>query len=247
MSSGKEIYRCYDEYGSITVLDDGNKRYLSFGDGDEQSCQLKSAPFQLQHDYTQAMLLVLLFKKPRSMVLLGVGGGTLVSALHHFIPDMKMHLVELRPKVLDIAYKYFHLPRDKRVTVSIEDASEFLELSDAPKADLLFSDLFGSEGLDLQQTQGWFIERCSQLLSDDGWLVLNCWQIHKGEQEMLAALQTYFEDVRGCSTAEGNWVILAGKKKGCSSDAQLKNRAKKWSSTVGYSLLPSLSRLKPLA
>ncbi len=247
MSFGKEIHRCYDEHGPITVLDDGNKRYLAFGEGDEQSCQLKSAPFQLQHDYTQAMLLVLLFTKPRSMILLGVGGGTIVSALHQFLPNMTMHLVELRPKVLDVAYKYFQLPRDKRVSVSLEDASEFLESSEVAKADLLFSDLFGSEGLDLQQTQSWFIERCAQLLNDDGWLVLNCWQIHKGEHEMLAALREHFADVRGCSTAEGNWVIFAGKKADNSSVTQLKDSAKKWSKTVGYSLLSSLSRLKPLS
>ena len=61
MSLGKELYRYYDEYGPLQVFDDGNKRYLSFGDGDEQSCQLKSDPLQLQHDYSRAMLLVLLF------------------------------------------------------------------------------------------------------------------------------------------------------------------------------------------
>ncbi len=246
MSFGREIHRCFDEHGPITVLDDGNKRYLAFGEGDEQSCQLKSAPFQLQHDYTQAMLLVLLFKQPRSMILLGVGGGTIVSALHQFLPDLHMHLVELRPKVLDVAYKYFQLPRGDRVTVSLEDASEFLESGEVAKADLLVSDLFSSEGLDLQQTQSWFIERCARLLNDDGWLVLNCWQIHKSEQEMLAALKEHFEDVRGCSTMDGNWVILAGKKADRSSAAQLKDRAKIWSKTLGYSLLSSLSRLKPL-
>ena len=246
MLSAKEIFRSHDEHGTLQVFDDGNKRYLAFAEHDEQSCQLKSHPFQLQHDYTQAMLLVLLFKQPRTMILLGLGGGCLASTLHESIPDLSMRLVELRPRVVDIAYRFFQLPRSQRIKVYTEDASEFLERDGEGRADILFSDLYSSEGLDLQQTQTWFIERCSQLLEDDGWLVLNCWGEHRGEREMLAALQHFFEDVRVCATVEGNWVILAGKKLHRGSAAQLKVSAKKWSKLLGFSLSSSLNRLKTL-
>ncbi len=72
---GTEIHRCYDEYGVILVLDDGNKRYLSFGTDDEQSCYLKSQPAQPQADYIRAMLLVLLFVTPSRIISMGLGGG----------------------------------------------------------------------------------------------------------------------------------------------------------------------------
>lgn len=247
MSQGKEIFRSHDEYGSIKVFDDGNKRYLSFGDNDEQSCQLKSHPFQLQHDYTQAMLLVLLFKQPHSMIMLGLGGGCLATTLQHCLPGLSMQLVELRPRVVDAAYRFFQLPRGENIKVFTEDASEFLARDGLERVGVLFSDLYGSEGLDLQQTQAWFIERCHQLLEDDGWLVLNCWRDHRAEQEMLAALKEYFDDVRACVTVEGNWVILAGKKADQSSAAQLQRSAKKCSALLGYSLSASLNRLNPLA
>jgi spermidine synthase len=152
----------------------------------------------------------------------------------------------LRQRVVDVAYRFFQLPRDKRIQVYVEDASEFLERDEPARVDILFSDLYGSEGLDLQQTQSWFIERCHQLLEDDGWLVLNCWREHRGEQEMLAALSQHFEDVRVCATVEGNWVILAGKKADCSSATQLKAAARKWSKLLGFSMLSSLSRLNRL-
>ena len=45
---GKEVHRRYDELGIIQVFDDGNKRYLSFGTADEQSCQLRD----VRHYYT---------------------------------------------------------------------------------------------------------------------------------------------------------------------------------------------------
>ena len=246
MSLGKRVFRHCDEFGLLQVLDDGNKRYLSFGENDEQSCQLKSDPFQLQHDYSQAMLLVLLFKQPRDMILLGLGGGTLATTLHHYLPSLNIRAVELRPKVVDIARKYFQFPRNERVEVFVEDASDFLERSDIGTADVLFSDMFSDEGLDLQQTQPWFIERCAQLLNNDGWLVLNCWRQHRGEREMIDALKLHFVDVRACATVEGNWVVLAGKQTGVASSTQLKATAKKWSKVLGYSLSSSLSRLMPI-
>ena len=44
---GREIHRRYDEFGPLLVFDDGNKRFLSFGTADEQSCQLKKNPLFL--------------------------------------------------------------------------------------------------------------------------------------------------------------------------------------------------------
>lgn len=247
MIAGKEIFRQHDEYGTIQVYDDGNKRFLAFGDNDEQSCQLKSNPALLQHDYSQAMLLVLLFKRPRSMIMFGLGGGSLPAALHQALPELQLRVVELRRSVVKAAYRFFQFPRSERIEVFTEDASEFLDRDGVKKTDLLFSDIYSDEGLDLQQTQPWFIERCHQLLTDDGWLVLNCWREHRGEQAMLASLQQHFADVRVCATAEGNWIILAGKQANHDSDGQLKNAAKKLSKLLGYSLLSSLSRLNQLS
>lgn len=247
MSLGKEVFRTYDDYGSLLVFDDGNKRYLSFSELDEQSCQLKSDPFCLQHDYSQAMLLVLLLTEPSRMILLGLGGGTLATTLHQYLSGLKITVVELRPKVVDVAHRFFHLPRSKRISVTIDDAGNFIANHDGPKVDILFSDIYSEEGLDLQQTQPWFIESCAERLKDDGWLVLNCWQHQRSDRAMRGALKENFEDVRVCSTAEGNWVVFAGKKINSSSAAQLKASAKKWSKQLGFSLLPSLSRLSKLA
>ena len=246
MTPGKEIYCCHDEYGLLQVFDDGEKRYLAFGDNDEQSCQLKSAPFTLQHDYSQAMLLALLFNKPGTVILFGLGGGTLATTLHQYLPGLTLRVVELRPKVVDAAYRFFQFPRSQRIEVFTEDASEFLACDNHSKADLLFSDMFNEEGPDLQQTQPWFIERCHQQLKDEGWLVLNCWREHRGDRQLVQALKACFDDVRACATAEGNWVVLAGKKANTASAARLKASAKHWSKVLGYPLYSSLSRLNAL-
>jgi len=236
------LYRSYDEYGLVQVLDDGNKRYLAFAEDDEQSCQLKSDPLQLQHDYTQAMLLVLLFCQPQNIIIFGLGGGCLASTLHHHFSSMKLRVVELRQTVVKLAYRFFQLPRSERLIVYTEDVGEFLE-REHNKADVIFSDIYCAEGLDMQQVQPWFIERCAELLNDSGWLVLNYWRQHRAEDDMIAALQQCFADVRVCTTAEGNWVVLAGKQRFSGSASGQRNTAKKLSKRLGYSLATHLSRL----
>ncbi len=241
-SVGKEIFRTYDEFGLLQVFDDGNKRFLSFGEDDEQSCHLKSSPHQLQHDYTQAMLLVLLFCQPKKVILFGLGGGCLATTLHFHFPGLKLRVVELRRAVVKLAYRFFQFPRSKRIEVFTQDVGEFVDESHK-KADVIFSDIYGSDGLDMQQAQPWFIERCSELLSEDGWLVLNCWNQHRGENDMVSSLKDYFDDVRVCSTADGNWIIFAGKKCHSVSATQLKQSAKALSKTLGYPLTAHLARL----
>ena len=79
----KSIYKTYDEYGTIDVLDDGNKRYLTFGNQDEQSLQIKATPHIPQHEYGRAIMLSLLFCDPKSVCVMGLGGGTLTQAYIH--------------------------------------------------------------------------------------------------------------------------------------------------------------------
>jgi spermidine synthase len=242
-SLGKNIHCDYDEFGPIEVYDDGEKRVMTFGGEEEQSSMLKAKPGQLQHEYTRAMMLVMLFRQPRDAIVLGLGGGSLVSCLHHCWPDIKIRAVELRPKVAKVAYKYFQLPLSKRLQVFEADAGEFLD-EQPKKTDVLFTDIYSAEGLDQQQIQQWYMQACFDTLKDDGWLVLNCWSEHRAGTDVLDILKEIFSDVRMCSTNTGNWVVLAGKKLDTQSGKQLKDKAKQLSTVLDYSLSACLTRLK---
>ena len=104
--SGKEIYRTTDDLGPIQVFDDGEMRYLSFGEDDEQSCVLKAQPQVPQYDYIRAMLLPLLYRRPRDALLLGMGGGALATFLYRHYPSITLRAVELRPAVIEIAHAF---------------------------------------------------------------------------------------------------------------------------------------------
>ncbi|WP_250656296.1 spermidine synthase [Alkalimarinus coralli] len=241
---GKEIYRTFDEHGPIQVFDDGNKRYLGFGSGDEQSCLMKTEPQLLLHEYARSMMLVLLFHTPKNVTFLGLGGGSLVSSIYHHFPSTYLQVIELRQAVVDTAYRFFQLPRDERVDIQVKDAGRYLRKAKPGSSDLIFCDLYGPEGLDEQQLEPAFIERCHDLLSDDGWLVLNCWQNHRGEAEGLRSIMDWFPETKVCTVPGGNWTILAGKRPSQLSQKKLEDRAKSLSETLGFSLFSQLKRLE---
>ena len=242
MPDNQILYQTEDEFGPLLVLDDGEQRTLAFGDGDTQSCTLKSAPHIPQYEYTQAMLLVLLFCQPKRVMVLGLGGGNLLTALHRHIPGIHIAAVELRQAVIDVAYKYFQLPRGKRIQVIQQDANDYLAGDTGRKVDVVFADLYHAEGVDRSQLTAEFIARCVGCLKAEGWLVLNCWTEHRDEADFLMALRAQFADVRVVMTGSRNWVILAGKVSDLQSVSVLKDKAQRLSAEMGFPLQRYLSR-----
>lgn len=240
--SATEIHRQYDRHGVIQIFDDGNKRYLSFGSDDEQSCILKTDPALPQLDYVRAMLLVLLFVTPRRSLCLGMGAGSLSHCLHQAVPGLKQQIVELRRGVIDAAYTYFQFPRSKRIEVCEMEAHEFLLSTEGRPVDVIFSDLYDQHGVAAQQLRSDYLFECAQRLTANGWLVLNCWKEHRGE-DLLAELTEQFSEIHTCTTQDGNWVILAGMTPSQLSSAQRKQALRELSATLGFALTPYASRL----
>ncbi|MFK4752422.1 spermidine synthase [Oceanobacter antarcticus] len=240
--AANEIHRRYDDYGVIQVFDDGNKRYLSFGTADEQSCLLKHQPIQLQHEYSRAMLasLLLFAEPPQQISLLGLGGGLLTSAIHRLLPDAQINVVELRAAVLQVARQYFALPRNDHLNVNIADAGVWLAQAPANAVDWLLSDLFLADGLDQQQLQENFLDHCHQHLAPGGWLVLNLWREHRDQAIWLWKLKQRFPITRHATTKDGNWILWAQKPPLAASTIpaakQAQAQAKRWSAELGFNV-----------
>lgn len=240
------LFSTQDEYGAVTVSDDGACRILAFAPNDEQSRCLKAAPHVLQLEYTQAMLLVLLFCQPSRVLMLGLGGGSLVTALHHCIPGIRITAVEIRPVIIELAYRYFQMPRAKRIEMVCANAYAFL-CEDLPQQqDVIFADLYQATGIDYVQLRADFIARCAAQLKANGWLVLNCWNEHREDAALRQTLRQHFVDIRTVLTSSRNWVILAGKATSYQTNSELKESAFRWSSSLGFPLTRHLARMRAL-
>ncbi|MEH6577303.1 MAG: fused MFS/spermidine synthase [Amphritea sp.] len=211
--TGIEVYRCYDEYGPLRVFDDGSYRYLTFGEGGEQSRIDMNNRAQPVYEYIQAMLMALLFSPtPRHATLLGLGAGSLANALLHYSSTLEIEAIELRPQVVAVAQNWFQLDNSQRLTLHINDAKLYLEQSPA-STDLIFTDIFNDHGMQEDQLDQIFLDNCYQCLSADGILVLNLWDEGKGfhplARERLSELfgrQWIF-----CPVDSGNLIVYAFK------------------------------------
>ncbi|ETX11698.1 spermidine synthase [Marinomonas ushuaiensis DSM 15871] len=246
MSHHNLLHDSADELGPIRVFDDGQYRVLSFAEGDEQSRIRLSTPHILQHEYTQAMMLPLLFCEPKRVCILGLGGGALLNSLYHAVPGIHITAVELRQEVMDAAEMYFKIPKGKRITLDVANAIDYIDEGLPKKVDILMTDLYNTQGMDRAVLQGNFIENCAKNIKEDGWLALNCWIDHKNNHELTQLLKVHFNDVRALDTGSGNWVIIAGKRKNNSNAKALKAIAQKLSTQLEIPLTRWLSRLTDL-
>lgn len=193
--TGKELYRTQDSDGTIVVTQRGNKRLLSFGSRLEQSSVLMGRPYYLIHEYSQIMLLGLLFVDAGRITLLGLGGGGLAHCLSHYFPQSMIQVVEIRQAVIDIAYDWFDLPRSGNLQVINDDALHYLLKLEQGCSDIIFSDLYEAEGMSACQAQQEFIVASYQALSQSGCLVLNFHHKPYRGSLLMDTIESFFDEI----------------------------------------------------
>lgn len=243
---GKELYRTEDEMGSIMVSQRGEKRVLSFDAGLEQSSVLMNKPYYLSHEYTQIMLLALIFTQPRHLTILGLGGGGLVHCLSHYYSQAEIQVVEIRQAVIDIAYEWFDLPQRSGIQVSCVNALKYMRSAEAGTTDLILSDLYESTVMSEVQTHQSFIESCYCALSDQGWIVFNFHDLPDEDSPVMQKITELFAEVYTCDVFKGNWVMFCGKNPSIFDKSELKSRAKALTQKVEMPLMYYFKQLRAL-
>lgn len=162
----------------ITVTDDGCRRHLYLDGGILQSSMLLADPFRLDLEYSQAMMCVLLFNpKPEKILLVGLGGGSLVKFLLRYSPDAQIDVAEISHEVATVARQYFYLPKDERLLIRVAPGEEVVadRLAADDRYDVLLLDAFDDNGPARALIDEQFLCRCRELLSADGVFAMNLW------------------------------------------------------------------------
>lgn len=238
------VARLADEYGAIQVYDRGDERYLTFDSPHQQSGIYKSEPARLLHHYTQAMMLAMLYKEPRHITLLGLGGGALAHCLYKHFPRVELQAVELRKAVIEAAYRFFQLPQDTRLKVAHLDAVAYLAHAGDAATDIIFADMHWSYKVDQSQLDTGFIAACYRVLNEDGWLVMNYFCDEADKIAGLKALHDRFPVIKTCATGAGNLVVFAGKRKPGQTRTALMQAAEELGKTLRIPLVNHKKRLQ---
>lgn len=168
-------------------------------------------PLALVHEYTRAMLLVLLFKEPEQITLLGLGGGSLLRVLHTYCTNANFQVVELRRSVIRIALDHFRIPTDERIVMHNGNGIDYIHEAKKHSSDIVFADMYQAYSMEEFQNTTDFLEQCWQLLTVDGWLLINFHQLPEFEHPYMERMCDLFPEVLCCRINGGNYVVMCGK------------------------------------
>ena len=190
------IYRSSPPPG-IIVADDGYRRSL-YLDGDSlQSCMLLNDTASLVMEYSQAMMCALFFQpRPARVLLVGLGGGSLVKFLLAACPAATIEVAEINPEIVEVARHYFFLPEDKRLRITLAPGEEVIaeRRAKGDHYDLLLLDAFDDNGPARALLDEQVLRRCRRLLGPRGVFAMNLWNRPRDNFPAIhAALATIFE------------------------------------------------------
>ncbi len=168
-------------------------------------------PLALVHEYTRAMLLVLLFKEPEQITLLGLGGGSLLRVLHTYCTNASFQVVELRRSVIRVALDHFSIPIDDRIIIHNCNGIDYIDEVERNSSDIVFADMYQAYSMEEFQSTSRFLEQCWQLLTADGWLVINFHRLPEFDHPYMERMCDLFPEVLCCRTNGGNYVVICGK------------------------------------
>ena len=183
MYDGEVIHSARDEFGAIEIVDEATARTMHFGSRARQTTMLLRDPVSLALSYTRCMLSGLLFTSaPRSVLMLGLGGGALARYLRHHWPECRITAVEKRALVVELAREYFALPTDEYFAVEVMAAEAFIDDRHHSEYDWILVDIHDRAGMAPALGQPEFFARCRKRLSGRGVLAANLWT---GDREAL--------------------------------------------------------------
>ncbi len=172
--SNKVAHRTKTRFGPVWINRHQDILQLKFDRLAIQSEINAVEPHQLRMKNLQLLMGLLLFMDaPKSVLLLGVGGGSLIQFMRHYFPDTHITGVEYDEELLQFVQKHLLLPQpDDSLKYEISDARDYIAHCNQ-QFDLIIVDIFNGD-----QTPEWLIQndtskRLKRLLSKRGALGFN--------------------------------------------------------------------------
>lgn len=202
------LHHARDEFGPIEIVREQTLLSLYFGTSSRQSCMDPEDPARLVLSYTRAMLASLLFDpSPRSVLLIGLGGGSLLRFLVHHFPECRLTAIEKRPLVASLAQEHFGLPQGPALILA--DGAQYVRET-PERFDLVLVDAYDGQGLAPALFKPQFFADCRRILNEAGWFSINLWG---GVAQPLGYIEEYFSQVWRLPVRDrGNLIVLASPK-----------------------------------
>lgn len=173
----KLVYQTRSNGQDISIVDRGSIRSLYFGKRALQSAVDMKEPLKLQLQYPRYMTGTLLFTpQPSRILLIGIGGGSLISFFHHHFPQCVIDAVDHDAEIIHLALNYFKAPTQPNINYFHDDGLNFLHnMSSTCQYDIILIDGFNAQGMSSALYNQDCFTLCKRQLKNDGTLVCNLW------------------------------------------------------------------------
>jgi spermidine synthase len=142
-------------------------------------------PFGTAFEYSDYFHLAKAYNPDAEDILfIGLGGGSSPKRLWRDFSDLQLQAVELDPVVVDVAYRFFELPRHERLQVDVDDGRQWLDKDDR-RWDAIMIDAFYADAIPFHLFTSEFMELVRSRLNPGGVVVTNTIGAIEGEQSRL--------------------------------------------------------------
>jgi spermidine synthase len=173
-------------YREVLVYEQGGERCMCF----TRQCRIgRQSCIDLQHpdrfalNYTRMMLAGALFTSPdpKRILLIGLGGGSIPTALKTILPDAQVDVVEIDPAVTKVAKRYFNFNETAHTHVTELDGRVFVKRAgrEGRKYDIVMLDAFDHEYIPEHLLTREFLGEVKSLLGPRGVIVANTFSLSK--------------------------------------------------------------------
>jgi predicted O-methyltransferase YrrM len=152
---------------------------------------------------------------PRSVLMLGLAGGTAVRVLRHLVPDARVVAVEIDPGIVDLARRFMRLD-DLGIDVHLDDAYAWVRRFDGGSFDVVIDDVYQALPDDVARPAAYSRETgdaLRRLVARDGLLVANL-VTGPGHRRVQSCFRRFFREmfpvVRSVTTPAGANEALVG-------------------------------------
>ena len=177
--SAQELHREKSLYRNIVVKQDGDRRCLVFAvkRGDQHQTSMSTRdPKLLVFPYVRMTLAGLLLNpKPKRVLMIGLGGGSMPTAITELVPTAHLDVVEIDDAVVRVARRFFDYKDTMRMRTYVSDGRVFVKRAALRKNsyDMIFLDAFTGDYIPEHMMTFEFLEEMKQILNEDGVLVAN--------------------------------------------------------------------------
>ncbi|MDG1750381.1 MAG: fused MFS/spermidine synthase [Thalassotalea sp.] len=239
VSFAKVIHKERSLYRNIIVEDNYNLRCLKFNvktSKTNQSCLYIDDPQKLVFNYTKLLFssLLLLDKAPESILIIGLGGGTMSNSLHQLYPQATIENIEIDPAVIKVARQYFGFFENDKITSKVQDGRIFVKRAAMKKQkyDWIILDAFNGDYIPEHLLTKEFLEETKSLLTKDGVLSANTFSVSDLYAHESATYKAVFGDFYNVRNQKNSNRIILTSNNSLPSGEIIIERVKKLSSSL---------------